>query len=194
MTAVQDRPDVHTDRAGANRLLTAAGAALALSAVVQLADELFAPPAREVVDEWWFRVASLVPIVAFGLLLGCVGVLHRRRWAGDGRGALAVAVLLWTGSLQAVCAVWSDAFVTPVLADVAPDLVYAEPGSYGVALGVALVTFAVAWLAMGIAALRAGRVSRRTGWLLVAAGLANALVPGGQLVVGLALLSGRDEV
>lgn len=193
MTAVQDRPDVHTGSTSRDRMLTAAAAALALSAVVQLADELFAPPTLEVVDEWWFRAASLVPIIAFSLLLACIGVLHRRRWAGTGRGSLAVVVLLWIGCVQAVCAFWADAFVTPVLADVAPELVHAEPGTYGAALGVALATFAVGWLAMGIAALRGKRVSRRTGWLLVAGGLAMAVVPGGQLVVGLALLSGRHD-
>jgi hypothetical protein len=195
MTAVQD-PTVSTvphAETGSRRLLACAGVALVVSAVAQWADELFAGPAQEISDTWWFRASTGVSLVAFALLAVSVAVVQRRRWAGNGRGGRVLDALLWAGCLQAVCAMWADAFVTPVLADAAPDLVYAEPGAMGVGLNVALLTFTVAFLALGVAALRARRVSRVTAGLLLATGLTMVIVPGAQLLAGLALLVGRAE-
>lgn len=189
MTALQDRATTTTDgRAGT--LLTVSGVALVASSVAQLADELFAGPAVDIADTALYRSGAALHLAAYGLLVASVAVIARRRWAGNGISARIVIALLWAGTLGAVCAMWSNAFVVPLLADVAPELVNRQPA---LGLDLALATFVVAFVALGVAAVRARRVSRRTGGLLLASGLLFIVLPGMQLLVGLALLSGRSE-
>lgn len=192
MTAMQERATQTRTRTGAG-LLTAAGVSLVLSGVWAVLDELDARLQRDIANTTYFHAFSMTHLVAFGLLLVATAVVTRRGWAGDGAGGRAVAALLVAGSIQAVCAQWYVAFVTPTLADVAPDRVNAEQGLLALGLGAALATYALSLLVLGIAALRTRRASSRTGWLLIAAGGAAVLLPGAQVITGLALLSGRHE-
>lgn len=194
MTAVSTDPtDLTARHVAGTRLLTVAGAGLVVSGPVQLADELFAAPQVEIVDTLAFRAGSGVHLLAFLLLVLSVSVVSARRWTGAGTGGRAVDALLAVGSVLAACAMWEVAFVSPVLADVAPQLVNAEPGALGVGLGLSLAAFTMALIAFGVALLRAGRVSRRTAGLVLAAGLLFVVLPAAQLLLGLGLLSGRDE-
>jgi hypothetical protein len=193
MTAVQVQERTTSGTRTGRGLLTAAGAALVASGLWGALDELDSRLQRDIADTAYFRAFSLMHLVAFGLLVAAVAVVARRRWAGDGAGSGAVVALLVAGTVQAACAQWYVAFVTPTLAEVAPERVNAEEGFLAVGLGVALVTYALSVLVLGIAALRAQRASRRTAGLLVAAGLTAVVLPGAQLLAGLALLSGRDE-
>lgn len=189
MTAVQDRQQQGT---GAG-LLLATGTALVVSGAWAVVDEFDERLQRDIADTVYFRAFSLTHLLAFGLLVASVGVVARRRWAGDGAAGPLVLGLLLVGSVQAACAQWYVAFVTPALAEFAPERVNAEQGFLAVGLGLALVTYALSLVALGIAVLRSGRASSRTGWLLVVAGVVAVILPGAQLVAGLALLSGRDE-
>lgn len=194
MTALQSSPDVHDPATtGGSRLLAGTGAALVASGLVQLADELLAGPQVEIVDTLWFRLSSGLHLVSFVLLVLCTAVVSARRWAGSGGGARAVDGLMTVGAVLAACAMWEIAFVSPVLADVAPQLVNAEPGTLGLGLNLSLAVFTLALISLGTALLRAGRVSRRTAGLVLASGLLFVVVPAAQLVLGLGLLSGRDQ-
>ena len=194
MTAVSTAaPHGDTLAPTGTRLLTVAGAALAASGVVQLADELFARPQVEIVDTIGFRLGSAAHLVAFLLLVLAASVVSARRWTGEGPGGRIVDALLAVGAVLAACAMWEVAFVSPVLADVAPELVHAEPGALGVGLALSLAVFTIAIVAFGVALLRAGRVSRRTAGVVLASGVLFVVLPGAQLLLGLGLLSGRRE-
>lgn len=191
MTALQER-QTQQQHSGAG-VLSVAGAALVLSGAWAVLDEFDSRLQRDIADTLYFRLFSLTHVLGFALLVAAVAVIARRGWAGAGaRGHLVLAVLV-AGTVQAVCAQWYVAFVTPTLAEVAPELVNDEHGFLAAGLGLALVTFAASLLALGVAVLRSRRASARTGWLLVVAGAAAAVLPGAQLIAGLALLSGRRE-
>lgn len=189
MTAVQVR-QIQSTTAGSRALLATTGTALIASGAAQLADEFFAGPTAEIADTALFRAGAALHLVAFALLAVSVSVIAARGWAGSGTGSRLVVGLLWAGTLLAVCAMWSGLFVDPLLAEIAPELVNSEPA---VGNDLALGTFVLALLALAVASLRAGRVSRRTVSLLLASGLLFVVVPAAQLVVGLALLSGRND-
>lgn len=188
-TATQQRGT----RAAGTGVLTAAGTALVVSGVWAVLDEFDDRLQRDIAGTAYFRAFSLTHLVAFGPLVAAVAVIARRRWAGEGAGSRIVVALLVAGSLQAVCAQWYVAFVTPVLAEVAPEQVNAEKGVLAAGLGIALVTYALSLTSLGVAALRSRRASTRTSWLLVGAGVAAVVLPGAQLLAGLALLSGRSD-
>jgi hypothetical protein len=193
MTTLHERHAPTTTTTAGRGLLAAAGIALVISGAWGVVDELDSRLQRDIADTAYFRAFSLTHVVAFSLLAAAVAVVARRRWAGEGTGGRGVVALAVAGALQAVCAQWYVAFVTPTLSEVAPERVNAEEGFLAVGLGAALLSYAVALLALGVAALRSGRTSRRTAWLLVVAGALAVVLPGSQLVTGLALLSGRAD-
>lgn len=189
MTTVLEQSTMHDTRSAAPpRLLLASGALLVLSGVWAIGDEFDSRLQKDIADTAYFKAFSLTHLLAYGVLAVALAAILQRGWAGPGRLLRGVVA---AGALLAVCAQWYVAFVTPLLADVAADSVNADEGWVGGGLAVSLLSMAVALLYLGISVLRARVLGRRTGWLLVASGAALVVLPGAQLLIGLALLTAR---
>jgi hypothetical protein len=136
------------------------------------------------------RVAFLVPIVL--VILGLVGLYARQAEQVGSLGLIAFLVAL-TGTVMVFGVQWTSAFVGPWLAQVAPELLDAEPaGLLGAGFILSFVLLALGWLLFGLVSLQATVLPRGAAVLLmVGAVLLFVLllldVPGSSVVFGASL-------
>jgi hypothetical protein len=126
----------------------------------------------------WRQGASALAAVC--LLFGAVG-LHLRQAARAGRfGALAFALAFLGGALLFAME-WGEVFVVHPLAVAAPQALPAlepahGPGLYDIGAMIAFSAFALGWILLAIATLRAGVLPRAAAWLVIAGLLAAPLL------------------
>jgi hypothetical protein len=121
------------------------------------------------------NVAELVGVIL--LLLALVG-LYARQSATTGRLGVAGFLVAFVGTTLLAGDWWFEAFVGPVLAQVAPQILDLPPGGWLLAGGVStFVLFAIGWVLFGIASLR-GRVFPRGAAALLVVGGAIGLLAG----------------
>ena len=160
----------------------AAGGALTLLINVALSPRLaahapFAETAASPLFVWRQGASALA---AACLLLGTVG-LHLRQASRAGRfGALAFA-LAFLGGATLLATEWGEVFVVHPLAVGAPQaLAVLEPrhgpGLYDIGSMIAFSAFALGWIALAVATLRAGVLARAAAWLVIAGLFATPLL------------------
>jgi hypothetical protein len=141
----------------------------------------------------WFivQILSLVGLVL--ITLGLVGLYARQVEQGETLGLVAFLVA-FIGTVMVSGSVWSEAFIGPVVAEAAPELVGANPSGV-VAAGIILTfgLFALGWLLFGLASLRAGVLPRGAALLLMVGAVLFFVVsslefPGSTIVMGAALV------
>ncbi len=141
----------------------------------------------------WFivQILSLVGLVL--ITLGLVGLYARQVEQGETLGLVAFLVA-FIGTVMVSGSVWSEAFIGPVVAEAAPELVGANPSGV-VAAGIILAfgLFALGWLLFGLASLRAGVLPRGAALLLMVGAVLFFVVsslefPGSTIVMGAALV------
>ena len=141
----------------------------------------------------WFivQILSLVGLVL--ITLGLVGLYARQVEQGETLGLVAFLVA-FIGTVMVSGSVWSEAFIGPVVAEAAPELVGANPSGV-VAAGIILAfgLFALGWLLFGLASLRAGVLPRGAALLLMVGAVLFFAVsslefPGSTIVMGAALV------
>jgi hypothetical protein len=141
----------------------------------------------------WFivQILSLVGLVL--ITLGLVGLYARQVEQGETLGLVAFLVA-FIGTVMVSGSVWSEAFIGPVVAEAAPELVGANPSGV-VAAGIILAfgLFALGWLLFGLASLRARVLPRGAALLLMVGAVLFFVVsslefPGSTIVMGAALV------
>lgn len=127
----------------------------------------------------WRQGTSAVAAVC--LLFGAVG-LHLRQAARAGWfGALAFA-LAFLGGATLFAVEWGEVFVVHPLALAAPPALAAlepahgGPGLYDIGSMIAFSAFALGWILLAIATLRAGVLPRAAAWLVIAGLFATPLL------------------
>lgn len=159
-------------------------------------------PTAEFAAAGFYRFACVLLLAGFvGLALAAVA-LHDRQ-AGRG-GALGVAGLVGavTGTVLMAGDWWFETFAVSFYAEVAPQVLDVEGGGW---LGVGGLTgyalFALGWALFGLAALRAGVLSRAAGVAIILGGLLGyaAVLPPYGFAIGAAvawagLSAGRARV
>ena len=124
-----------------------------------------------------YAVMSVLFLVAAVLLpLGLVG-LYAHQSEATGTLGLVAFVVAFVGSILVAGAFWTQAFVAPPLAEVAPEFLDEEPGGrldLGFFLSFSLV--ALGWLLFGIATLRA-KVYPRWAAILLMIGAVLTFLP-----------------
>jgi hypothetical protein len=132
-------------------------------------------------------------IMAFVLLvLGLVGLYARQAQQAGTLGLIAFLVAL-TGTVMIAGGYWSAAFIGPWLAEVAPELLDAEPA--GVVITgyiLSLVLLVLGWFLFGLASLRARALPRGAAVLLMVGAVLLFVIlllelPGSTVVFGAAL-------
>jgi hypothetical protein len=108
-----------------------------------------------------FVVASML------IILGLVGLYARQAEQAGTLGLIAFLVT-FIGTVMLSGSAWSEAFITPAVAEAAPELLGADPSGL-LAAGVILTfgLFALGWLLFGLASLRARVLPRGAAVLLM---------------------------
>lgn len=115
----------------------------------------------------WF----IIQIVALlGLMLITIGLpgVYAREAGESGPLGLVSFVLTFSGMLMTFGLLWSEPFLGPYLAEVAPEVLESEAsGIFLIGVALALGLFAVGWLLFGVASLRAKVFPRGAAILLI---------------------------
>jgi hypothetical protein len=160
----------------------AAGGALTLLLNAALTPRLpaHAPLAETAASPLFVWRQSVSALAALGLLFGAVG-LHLRQAARAGRfGALAFALAFLGGALLFAME-WGEVFVVHPLAVGAPQALAAlepahGPGLYDIGSMIAFSAFALGWILLAIATLRARVLPRPAAWLVIGGLFATPLL------------------
>ena len=203
--AIQDR----TLSPGLNRVASWAGLALAIGgALTFLINALLTPLLPKGFEATaassiflWRQVAS--GVAAALLLYGAIGLYLVQAGVTGTLGALSFT-LAFVGSALLLAMEWGEVFIVRTLALRSPEALRGLEGGPGLSpydLGamIAFGVFTLGWLAFGIATLRAGILSRRASWILIAGFIltpmlgwarvwgaiaGNAVLAGGWLMLG----------
>lgn len=153
----------------------------------------------------WF-IIQILGLVALALItLGLVGMYACQAQQAGTLGLVAF-VMTFSGMLMVFGLSWGEPFLGPLVAEQAPGLLSAEP-SGGLAVGsiLSIVLFALGWLLLGLASLRARTLPRGAAALLIIGALLSfvltslnlplwSVVLGAALIwIGYALWSGAGE-
>ncbi len=117
----------------------------------------------------WVFVQVIYLIAMLAVLLGLIG-LYTRQVEQSGNFGVISFLVAFIGTVLFAGAQWSTAFIGPMLAAEAPDIMDAEPtGSILVGYLLSIILFSLGWLLFGWASLRSS-VFPRGAALLVAVG------------------------
>jgi hypothetical protein len=147
-----------------------------------------------------FFLPSGAQLLAMALLLIGLVALFARQAGAFGALGLTGFVLALLGTTLAAGAAWSQVFVVPRLAEVAPAVADQGAGSVLAGFLLSFLLFGVGWLLFGVATLRTRVFPRWAVVLLIVGALLSILpLPSRALIVQLAagylgftLLTGRD--
>jgi hypothetical protein len=149
-------------------------------------------------------MSTLLTLAAFCLVALALVAMYLSYWDVLGWFGTAAFVVALVGTILLTGDFWYEAFVTPWLANVAPNVVTIQPsGRLFIGASVTFMAFAVGWVMFGIALFRIRRLPRPACALLIVGGLLGYLaanppfgvVLGGALVwLGIAQESTRHRV
>jgi hypothetical protein len=138
-----------------------------------------------------FQVASVATVAAFAGLLIALFAAYERQAREAGTFGLAALFAAIVGTLTLGANVWFEAFATPWLVEVAPQIVTAKPqGIWVIGYVSSYILFALGWVMFGLASLRARVFPVRISVALVVGGLIGflAALPPWGVPLGLALM------
>jgi hypothetical protein len=146
-----------------------------------------------------FFLPSGAQLLAMALLLVGLVALYLRQAEMFGALGLTGFVLALLGTTLAAGAAWSQVFVVPRLAEVAPTVADQGAGSVLAGFLLSFLLFGVGWILFGVATLRTGVFARWAVILLIVGALISILpLPSRALIVeiaagwlGFTLLTGR---
>jgi len=138
-----------------------------------------------------YRVSGVVYFIAFCLLL--LAVVAAYGWQAHKAGRLGVVgvIAAMVGTMFLGGDLWFETFYVTYLADVAPEVLDADPSGMIVIGAVSsYLLFAIGWALFGVASLRAGVFPRAICVAIVIGGLAgyNALLPPWGIPLGIAMV------
>ena len=108
----------------------------------------------------WFIVQILGLVALVLITLGLVGLYACQAQQAGSLGLIAF-VIAFAGMLMVFGLLWGEPFLGPLVAEQAPGLLSAEPsGALAVGSILSFVLFALGWLLLGLASLRAGTLPR----------------------------------
>lgn len=132
---------------------------------------------------------GLALVAMYALLIALTG-LYARQATAAGRLGLVGYLVAALGTLLLAGDWWYEAFVAPLIAAQAPEILKTAPsGSILIGAAATFVSFALGWVLFGIATYRAGLFPRGAAVLMVFGGIAGilALAPPFQIPLALAV-------
>jgi len=145
-----------------------------------------APLAKTAASSVFLWRQGLSALAAVFLLFGSIG-LYLRQAARTGRSGAVAFAMAFIGSALLLATEWAEVFLVRDLALRTPDALQAldsghGPTLYDLGAMIAFGMFTIGWLALAASTLRAGMLSRRAAWLVIAGlfsiPLLGAVVPG----------------
>ena len=119
----------------------------------------------------WFIVQILGLVALVLITLGLVGLYACQAQQAGSLGLIAF-VIAFAGMLMVFGLLWGEPFLGPLVAEQAPGLLSAAPsGALAVGSILSFVLFALGWLLLGLASLRAGTLPRGAAVLLIVGAL-----------------------
>ncbi len=156
-------------------LVRLSGLALVLAFPIQVIGFLLHPPGEEVASvlQSAYGQAHMILFVSWILVMLGLPGLYAAQAPRAGKIGLAAFALLMLATVYHLYLLLYEAFATPLLAKLAPELIGDGPLAHGVgALAMLAGPLLLAFLLFGIATVRAGVLPRWSGWIQVVSLLA----------------------
>jgi hypothetical protein len=119
----------------------------------------------------WLLVQILGLAAILLIALASVGLYVRQARQTESLGLIGF-VLAFVGTIMVFGVQWSEAFMGPMMAEEAPEILTVEPsGAFLIGISLTFLLFAIGWLILGLATIRGGVFPRGAGVLLSVGGV-----------------------